>query len=47
MPNCAVPLLLATTSSRGAALPISFHSLAGLSWTVPLGVDAAAFASSP
>ncbi len=47
MPNCAVPLILATTSSRGAALPIRVHSLAGLSWTVPLGVEAAAFASSP
>jgi len=47
MPKRAVPLLLATMSVRGAAVPISFQSSRGFSLTSPGGVAAACLASCP
>ena len=47
MPNTAEPFVLATTSMRGAGVPISFHSAGGFTRTVPDGVAAAICASCP
>jgi len=47
MPNSAVPLDLATTSMRGALVPMSFQSFASLTAMSLAGVAAAAFTNSP